>query len=328
MNIIDYLKQYKEEFTNMGVTEHQKHFLRNNFIKWYMDVDKIGVEGIFPKNNIFLLENYKDLIFANNKLNIDFDLYNFYSRTQVLYNKYAILVSDLLYNARNDIEVWIPMKCLINKKQKRRFKYLYTLNSNDMSQFERDYAKLITLYDFIDMGSSDHLSIPPIFKGIELFGSPANSHNIEYCSLFPLEKKFGSLGSFWDYTFHRNGTYLCNPPFNENIIARMSEKILTDMYNTKFDIIVIITIPVWDSYSQKVIKSRDFRMPFIGYENLVNNIYLREKLILDKFEYKYWNYHTKQNVASSYTHLIILSNDFNYKNKFDIFKFAQEWKSY
>lgn len=330
MHIIDILKEYKKEFLNIGVNENQRRFLYENFAKFFMNSDKIGIEDLFPSCDILSYAN-SDITYANAYKNTNFDIGYVIQRTQSLYEKYYDLVVDILYDTRrtsNSEDFWMPVKPLLNKKQISRLKYLYSLNVSKNSNFDKDYKYLINLYQLIDIGSTVHLSIPPIFSGVELFGTLVNTHNREFCSLFHLERKFGSLGSFWEYKFHRDGIYIANPPFDEKIISKMSEKLITDLANTMFDIIVIITIPVWDHLSQQKAGMRDYQMNFEGYNNLINSSFLCEKLILDKFEFKYYDYCTKKKVPSSHTHLILLSNmsDVEYKKKININDFTNAWR--
>ena len=348
MYLIEYLKSYKEEFINIGINNNQKRFLQDSFIKWYINCKKIGYYEIFPASNIFTYENHYDLLYANLNKNTNFDINYVNKKTKELYNTYAILCKDLIdvviepgfLNTENR---WMQTKKVLNRSQAQRVKRLYCYNyNNNCYNYNNNYHKdeafirnyyfeqLICLYEFIEVNNTVNLSMPPIFKGIELFGSCVNTHNTEFCSLFKIEKYFGSLGSFWDYNFHKSGIYLCNPPFDMPLIERMALKLIANLISTKYEVVIIITIPVWDSPSQKSIGSKDFKMGFEGYDKLVNNDFLMEKNILDKNVYKYWDYCTKQKVASSHTHLIILSNlsHLRYKKVFNLDNFVKAWREF
>lgn len=72
----------------------------------------------------------------------------------------------------------------------------------------------------------------------------------KFCSLFPdIEKKFGSIGSFFKMRFADHaGMWSINPPFLESIISEMSRKILNRMRKAKSDdieFIVFTILPNW-----------------------------------------------------------------------------------
>jgi hypothetical protein len=378
--------EYKSDFIKLGETQQQNKFLREGFVKWYINSKKIGIENLFPSQDI-LKGNEQDIIFANENKKTNFDVPKLVLAASILYNKYYNFCKKILDVPRENVDIiinttrmdiydsnnlldkkinwadidddfpsklmneWSFNKKLLNKEQQARIKSLYnstlllgTISSNQNttnqntpnkinpqdSNFSEDSKILYKLYELIDIADTTHLSLPPVFRGIELFGSCVNTFNDEFCAMFDIEKKFGSLGSFWDYTFHRNGIYLCNPPFNDDFIKKMSTKLIYDLNNTKHDIVLIIVLPIWDSVTQKKINAKDFNMGFEGYDTLVNNKFLKEKMILDKHQYKYWNHSTKKLVASANSHLIILSNmeNFSYKIVFNIEEFTKKWKKF
>jgi hypothetical protein len=220
------------------------------------------------------------------------------------------------------------MPGVITKKQEERLEALYT-GPDDL--FEAYKNKLINLYQFIGTNNM-HLSIPPIFAGVELFGSPVNTHNLTYCSPFEFERHFGSLGSFWDYKFHQDGVYLCNPPFDEAVIADMANKLMADLATTKHKVVVVITVPVWDSASQRKIGIKDYGLDFAGFTTMIESKFLRHHEILDKDTYKYWNYYTEERAPASWTHLVILSNlsksGFSKNATFSVDDFLAEWADF
>lgn len=276
MNIIECLRIYKYKLINLGEDSTKKKYIMNNFGDWYINSEKKkGYDGLVPKNK-----------------NNDID------STSNLFEEFLIKVKKF---EKTDINYpFLPNK--INFVQENRIKKLY-----NGKNYELDRNKLIYLYNFIGMNNA-HLGIPPIFEGVELFGSPFNTYNDEYCSPFSMEKRFNSLGSFFNYKFHKSGVYFCNPPFIDRIITNMSvylEKIIND---TKFEVIIIITIPVWDSKTQKKIGIKNYNLGFKGYENLLKSNYIKEKKVLDKFLYPYYDYYKRKYITASYTHLMILSN--------------------
>lgn len=334
MYLIDYLKQYKQEFIDLGTTVNQKNFLKDIFVKWYINCDKIGHGKIFPAYSILTESCCIDLLYANVNKHTNFTISTIKNSANLLYVKYKALCANIINNPNEsddeDEDYWESTKKILNKSQISRLRSLYHTANKTFIGFSRHFKYLLNLYEFIEIDSTVNLSIPPIFSGVELFGSCVNTHNKEFCSLFELEKRFTSLGSFWDYKFHREGFYLCNPPFDEQVIKKMALKLIDELTTSKFDVIVVITIPVWDSFSQNYMNIKNFNMEFEGYNYLINNSFIKEKLILDKNMYPYWDYTRKQKVASCYTHLITLSNlsDTRYKEVFDMTVLTNAWYNF
>lgn len=60
----------------------------------------------------------------------------------------------------------------------------------------------------------------------ECFASPLNCRLHQYCSLFPdTDTIFGSVGSFFAF-FPSEGSFECNPPFEEGIVLRSAKHVL------------------------------------------------------------------------------------------------------
>jgi hypothetical protein len=282
-----------------------KKYLENAISKWYFNIDR---NDLFPKKNIINFDEVK----------------NDFKEREYSKSKYDELISVSNKEYNKLIKCFpIPDKkyisydtSLITDWQLERLKKLYKGNNK-----ESDIAKIVKLYDFVGMNNI-HLSIPPIFKGIEMFGTPLNTHNDEFCSPFEIDKQFGSLGSVWDYKFHKDGIYLCDPPYDAPIIERIANKLNKDLDETKFNVAVLIVIPVWDSKSQKKLGIKDYGLDFSGYEIMINSKYHKNSIILDKFDYKYWSYYDDEKVPAVFTHYILLS-----KNKdININDYVERWK--
>lgn len=307
---MDALYKYKSDLINLGRTYPQKKFIESSFTRWYFRV---------RKNDIFPIENLigrTDLEFANKNLGTGFDIPRVIGESEALFARLRAGFSTAAYR---NIDSEITNKQLLRLKNL----YLAPLKSSGKKvskrvarppacgalpyvDFEEDKNKLLNLYKFVGMNTA-HLSVPPIFRGVELFGSPLNTHNKEYCSPFEIDKAFGSKGSFFDYTPQKEGVYLCNPPFDEEIIREMSERLL-GWLKKKVKIIIICTIPVWDSASQRKIGIKDYGMKFEGFEQLTASKLCYSRDILLKNEYPYWDYYSEKRVPASHTHLIFMSN--------------------
>lgn len=301
------LKQYKQKLTQFGENEKQRQFIMDSFTRWFVDTK---LNDIFPVEPI---GNIRDMEFAKQHHGADFagiDIGRFRRYTMEAFEEFQRC-------AQAPSGAMPQIDHLLRPAQLTRLKQLYT-----GTDFERDKNALIHLYEFLGMNNM-HLSIPPIYSGVELFGSPLNTHNPEYCSPFPLERKFGSLGSFFEYTFHKDGLYLCNPPFDENVMERMAQRLLDTLDKTIFRVEVVITIPVWDSESQRKYKLKDYGLPFRGFELLKKSKVLHHT-VLDKYKFPYYNYYTGRLAPATWTHLIFIGN----QRIVDPETFKRQWLEY
>jgi hypothetical protein len=166
------------------------------------------------------------------------------------------------------------------------------------------------------MNTSIFLSVPPkliaAFDLIELFASPFNFTS-KFYSPFAGDVAYGSLGNMFDATFMDDSTYLANPPFDESLINEMASKIVGDLMAQKLsNFAIIVTIPVWDSKSQRAAGLRDYGLEFAAFTALTIPIkgYTTTRQILHKDKYPYWSYSARKYVPASNSHLIcIASND-------------------
>ena len=71
----------------------------------------------------------------------------------------------------------------------------------------------------------------------EMFASPFNCYFNSYCSAFyDTDYYFGSMGSFFNFEPNENGFFQCNPPFTEQVIERLADRLqyLLDIKQTSF----------------------------------------------------------------------------------------------
>ncbi|CAJ1931638.1 unnamed protein product [Cylindrotheca closterium] len=129
----------------------------------------------------------------------------------------------------------------------------------DGSSFLRYLYCCLSRYEMIK-GAGYQCAMPPIAfdaanmelglgTTVECFASPFNCRYKHYCSAFPdLERKFGSLGSFFDDSsfFPSNGSFEANPPFVPELMWAMNaklERILSHENAKALSFLVIV--PVW-----------------------------------------------------------------------------------
>nr|QBK92298.1 MAG: phosphorylated CTD interacting factor 1 WW domain protein [Pithovirus LCPAC304] len=157
-------------------------------------------------------------------------------------------------------------------------------------------------YGFIGT-KNNHLSVPPSLirpTTIELFGSPLNTCCDRYCSPFSIDKRFGSMGSFFDYTF-QSGTYLANPPFIEDVMTEMSQKLVTAL-DTVTNVTIYVILPMWDE--EAVARG----LTYDAWNLLKDSDYLKDHHILGQFAYPFYDYYDNKYIPVSDVHLILLSN--------------------
>ena len=306
---IDLLNAYKRKIIDLATSTNEQRFISDSFTRWYLNSDRD--RRFIPTKDVV---DVADLKFANLHRQCRFNVTQFKTEAERLYsdmmNRATSIVSDIYPNQDN----------LLSAPQLTRLKDLYKGQA-----FESDKNKLIAIYNFIGMNSA-HLSIPPMFGGIELFGSPLNTHN-PFCSPFDLEKEFGSLGSFFDFDIANSDEtfFTANPPFDEAIMEEMARYLDSQLAAANTSKTIVITIPVWDSASQKALGVRDFGMDFKAFELLKKSKYMKEHEIFDRGTYPYWDYYKQQLSPVSYTHLIILANK---SPSVTLKEVKQKWQSF
>jgi hypothetical protein len=303
--MIHCLKEYKKKLLALAKTPKQRSFIEDSFSRWYMAAPK---DEFKPLEDIV---NVQDLLYANRKHRAGFDAKKFKVAAKRAYDAIRECHDDMHYDR-------LP---IITAAQESRLRSLY---KGSLATFEEDRNILLQLYDLAGINNI-HLSIPPIFSGVELFGSPLNTHNAEYCSPFEFEKLFGSLGSFFDYTPHHPGTYLCNPPFDEAIMEAAADRVLMFLDTSKYQMNIVVTIPVWDSATQRRLKLKDYGLKFAAFDKLSSSRFLKEHAVLDK-SYSYYDYYKQRKAPASYTHLMILSNDASYRPQ--LTSYMNKWREW
>lgn len=101
----------------------------------------------------------------------------------------------------------------------------------------------------------------------EMFASPFNCYFKQYCSAFPdTDAFFGSQGSFFDFEPNENSSFQCNPPFTEEVIERLADRIEYLLENSKYALSYLVFIPEWieppTAGLVKMEKSKFYRLHF------------------------------------------------------------------
>lgn len=287
--------------------------LDNIFVRWIFiaNMKKKLDKDLIPKDNIIIDEDIKYLTSKNKHA------LNFNKKIRCFENelKNIIVKKDkkYYYFIKENIEY------KITNIQYKRLLHIYISNN-----FNEDVFLLLDTYNTLG-GLTNLLSFPlNIFDDneyIELFGSPLNTQN-KYCSAFEFEKKyFSSLGSFFDYEL-KEGKYISNPPFDEIIMEKMVDKLILNLNNVN-NLAIIIILPVWDPESQILLNTKNYKKNFKAYNKLKKCEFLKEKQILKKHDYKFYDYFKDKYIPVSHTHIILLSN---YKDNIKIDDIKEKWE--
>jgi hypothetical protein len=167
----------------------------------------------------------------------------------------------------------------------------------------------MTLYSLLD-GKGLQWAVPSAVMAIlkqdmgcdvELFASPINSMHMNYYSLFPYDRYFGSRGNFFntkDDAFIE-GTYQINPPFIISLFVKTTEKILrlleiADLNNKNLTFIYIM--PEWDD--------------FTAYNMVSESRFCMKQIKLEAGHHYYYQYSTGGYIKARFGTLVIfLSTD-------------------
>lgn len=211
---------------------------------------------------------------------------------------------------------------------KYKIKYTQTIMEKFNKFYNNKFSDKLTLffcvlfrYSILD-AKNQQLAINIPFKNdlkihyginIELFGSSINRFFDNFCSLFyDIEQYFGSLGNFFSLDI-KQGLYMCNPPYDEELMLGMSNKIIKWFDNTNKPLGFVITIPIWDYETIKQINKKcntnytDMGI-YEGFELLKKSKYYYKHYKFCKNDFPYYNFIRDININASNTYIIIVKN--------------------
>lgn len=186
-------------------------------------------------------------------------------------------------------------------------------------QMARIFA-LLGLYSTIEV-DNNYLSIPAgvvRLVDFEFFGSPFNTIK-PYFSPFPhLEKDFGSYGNFFTLDLQTTlakinnfNNFSFNPPFTELVIKDGATKLvqlLLARQKMNKPMTVLVSLPVWDSESQRQIGENDLGLELEGWQTLLTCGFIREHTIW-KRQVEFYDHIRQEMVPTTNMHIAILSTD-------------------
>lgn len=212
---------------------------------------------------------------------------------------------------------------MITVDQLKRLKSLYL---GERELFNHRVAVLVSRY-YACGGLRNHFSVPPEIIDYanvhtELFGSPFNTHLDQFCSPFDdMEVYFGSLGNFFDFDL-TTGTYIMNPPYDEELIQTAVEKIMLSLA-TEQEITVICVIPMWDIESQEMYKgSAHSERDFGCIREMINSKYCQSNVVLSFDKHKFYDYYERKYSYIADVHLLVMTNTRYHLTSEDI---AKKW---
>jgi len=233
-------------------------------------------------------------------------------------NTYQVVIHSKVYNR-------LKIKLIIFGKDYEIMKD-YTGNLDNL--LDQYIFCLVFRYSYMDSGNQQlaiNQHIKDIYKkcgvNFELFGSAINTVSTHYCSLFyDIEKYFGSNGNFFDINIEK-GVYWCNPPYDDTIMTNAVNKLI-DIIELNKEVAFIVTIPIWDVYTQQKIKEDNIDMVIRNYNKDTNQSdhddfaiysrlkpYIKDELIIPKHRIPYFNYRKYSNINAVNTYMLII-----YKN--------------
>lgn len=272
------------------------NFIRGGFSRWIFVLNKMGK---FRDFNIVDLEAFKKIIdddikFISRRINID---------TKELAAIHPPRVRNFDVEYANGVLKFDKYRVYITDEQYAHLQRIHT------GQNLHKDIYIIGLFYSIIGGKNIHLSImPKLIKEfgaeVELFGSPFNVCG-PYCSPLEFERRFGSLGSFYDYKFESK-IYAANPPYDEEIMNDMAERILEALQEHKCTFLV--TLPVWDPQTQKLLQilPPNGYKPFAAFDKLIPHAKFHK--VFGKNEFAYFNYYTGKKSQVVASHLLLLSS--------------------
>ena len=201
----------------------------------------------------------------------------------------------------------------------------------DLDNILDQYIFCLTFrYSYMDSGNQQlaiNQSIKDMYKkcgvDFELFGSAINTISRHYCSLYyDIEKYFGSKGNFFDLNIEK-GVYWCNPPYDDTIMKKTVDKIVNTLETTD-DVAFLVTIPIWDIYTQNKMKNNNVdtiqrnynpetnssdHVDFLIYSKL--KPYIKDELVIPKHRIPYFNYKKYSHINAVNTYMLVVYKNLN-----------------
>ncbi len=317
--LFSYLSKYLVTYTEIS-SKDALRIIRKSFGRWYFDGITAGkIVDFIPKEDIVCIQDLKYIFKKVEKEYVPYKPFVFYFYEQKSYSSYEepeIVRHNVPESNKISFEV-DKYNYSISNIQYGRLRDLYV---GPPGYLDDSIIMLLIYYGFIG-SKNNHLSVPPPIIGgkiTELFGSPLNTCAFQYCSPLKVDKRFSSLGSFFDYQFH-SGVYLANPPFVADVMSVMAEKLLQGLKEVE-NITIYVVIPVWDN--EALLRGVSYK----AWDILKESPFMVDHRLLDQFSYPFYDYYNDQYIPVSDTHFILLSNNPDLQE--DLTPFLDKWVTF
>jgi hypothetical protein len=266
---------------------------------------------IFIKTEFYKCNLFEPLFNVTNDDNFyTFTLY-FLKKNINKYSEFGIYIPPLgMETSEQNIKTPELLKIGEYKLHKNVFEKMFSkFSSNKLKNdnFIKLVLCIILRYNSLESYNQQLAILPDLNKflhrkyGIdfELFGSSINHFYSNYCSLFyDLEKYLGSKGNFNLLTI-KKGFYVANPPFDEEIMKNMANRLIDALKKSKDELSFFITIPVWDNpeYGK-----------FEAIEIIKKSPYLKHIEVIKKNRAKFFDYIKNKYINPCDIYIIVLQN--------------------
>jgi len=284
---IDYLRYNTNKYimsiyNNIGISRTSK--IKSGILRTYLLNTTFGTDDdiIMPTSNSKYFLLFKDeMVSGRNPLPQKILQSPFTIHGKILdifhqkKNEGDILIPDEITFVRGGINVTmgnLTDKILINSRLLSRMVKLYIGPPEELAY---NFLRLFLLYYIIDVESGYQYALPSETTSsyqLELFASPFNRTNENYCSLFPqVDKYWGSKGKYPQCLDSQFDTISANPPFIDTFQTDLAERVINKLDQAKNNkkLTYLITMAKWENST--------------GYKLLVNSSYVKSQSEVNVF---------------------------------------------
>lgn len=302
-----------------------KIHIQKGFIRWIFNLNVLGLFQDFKIKDLNVFESIvkKDLTYANTYKKEDFE-FNFDIKYEYMLFNCEHNVNKLnIKKTESKTHIYLTLylfenQTIVVKLHKKQFERLRKLHIEKNHFLEHCFI-LGYFYTHVDCVNM-HLSFHPNFLkehhvDHELFGTPLNTTLNNYCSPLDFELKyFKSQGSFFHFNdFQCDCVYTANGPFDEIILKEMVIKLLK-VLQTKKNVTILITLPVWDLKTKSelgLVLSQENQQEFEAFTILTEqgSSFIKTQQVFKANEFLYYDYYNDRHKGITPIHFFVLHSD-------------------
>jgi len=239
------LTQFFNDLLYVSKTKNKK-LLINNLRKFNLQKK---FKDIINKLRKYKLSDSK-IQFSIKKTNNNF-IYELYTSADTSADK----TTSIMYKKKIQLPINIHQK-LIKQYQAMKTKTMkFNVEHIILIMLIRYYCILESGNNQMSLDFNKVFGDGKIISQMELFASPLNANTKLYCSMFyDIDRYFGSYGSFYNIELHE-GSYNINPPFREDIMEKMSLRLMASLHTKNTNLRYYITIPAWFKNESKAYRT-------------------------------------------------------------------------